>query len=103
MLLQFKKQLIFLQNLKMCLHQRQISLLNQRFKKQELNIKNIEKEMKVDKMMIEMLKSSANFFYVLNEKDKYGKRQNNFSDDRGKLIKLYQEGVIDSDREYIRK
>ena len=37
------------------------------------------------------------------KKDEYEKRKNDFSDDRGKLAKLYQEGVIDSDREYIGK
>ena len=37
------------------------------------------------------------------KKDEYEKLQNDFSDVRGKLVKLYQEGVIDSDREYIGK
>ena len=37
------------------------------------------------------------------KKDEYEKRQNNLSDDRGKLIKQYQQGVIDSDRVYILK
>ena len=44
--------------------------------------------MNVDKMMIEMLKSPAYFFISLMKKNEYRKRQNNFSDDRSKLIKL---------------
>ena len=48
------------------------------------------------KMIIKMFKSYSQKLLSLE-------RQNNLFDDRGKLLKLYQEGVIDRDKEYIGK
>ena len=49
-----------------------------------------------------MFKSYSKFLYLFNEK-KYElkKLQNELFDDRDKLVKLYQEGIIDGDRGYI--
>ena len=66
--------------------------------------KNPEEEMKVDEKWDRNVEKLQTEIIFLKEKiNEYEHNQNDLLNDRGKLVKLYQEGIIDSDGDFIEK
>ena len=102
MLLLFLKLLAYSQNLKMYLFLKE----NTHFLMRDCNVgikcKNPDEEMKdninYNKKIYELKTTIKSLEFKIDE---YEKNQDELLADRGKLVKLYQEGDIDSDGEYV--
>ena len=72
--------------------------------RRDLKRKHPEEEMKVDEKYDRNVEKIQSKILSLEEKiNEYETNQNDLLNDRGKLVKLYEEGVINSDGEYIKR
>ena len=72
--------------------------------RRDLKLKNPEEEMKVDEKYDRNVEKLQSKILSLEEKiNEYKTNQNDLVNDRGKLMRFYEERVINSDSEYIDK